>query len=106
MNRDHISFAQLIPFLHDKNPQVRQIALANLLGHSNKESPHRAIFLDGLRSGGLQHAQDNDVLRSLKLLCRDQLVNCRCLCSDLDDKTHVGIIGDRSRCIQGIDQSI
>lgn len=66
--------SQLIPFLHDKNPQVRQIALANLLGHTTKESPHRKIFLDGLKTGGLQGIQDNDIICSLKLLCRDHLV--------------------------------
>ncbi|KAF7798572.1 hypothetical protein EIP86_009794 [Pleurotus ostreatoroseus] len=56
-----------------QNPQVRQIALTNLLGHTAKDSPHRDIFLAGLQSGGLQKAQDNDVLRDLKILCRDQL---------------------------------
>ena len=64
----------LLPFLRDKNPQVRQIALQNLLGHTPKEAPCRSIFLDGLRGGGLQGVQDNDVLRDLKILCRDHLV--------------------------------
>ncbi|THH32480.1 hypothetical protein EUX98_g1745 [Antrodiella citrinella] len=64
---------ELIPFLRDKSPAVRQIALENLLGCTPKESPHRHIFFDGLRSGGLQAATDNDVVRSLKLLCRDSL---------------------------------
>ncbi|EKM50543.1 uncharacterized protein PHACADRAFT_188105 [Phanerochaete carnosa HHB-10118-sp] len=61
---------ELLPFLRDKNPQVRQIALQNLLGHTPKEAPLRSIFLSDLRGGG---TQDNDVLRDLKILCRDHL---------------------------------
>ncbi|KAI0825747.1 DUF383-domain-containing protein, partial [Irpex lacteus] len=64
---------ELLPFLRDKNPQARQVALSNLIGHTPKGSPHRNVFLDGLRGGGLQGAQDNDVIRDLKILCRDQL---------------------------------
>ncbi|PCH44447.1 DUF383-domain-containing protein [Wolfiporia cocos MD-104 SS10] len=64
---------ELAPFLHDANPQVRQIALANLLGHTPKGSPLRDIFFDGLRSGGLQKQEDSGIVRDLKLLCRDQL---------------------------------
>ncbi|TFK51992.1 DUF383-domain-containing protein [Heliocybe sulcata] len=59
---------ELLPFLHDRNPQVRQIALANLLGHTAKESPYRKIFLP---NSGLQQTQDNDAIRDLKLLCRE-----------------------------------
>ena len=65
---------QLLPFLRDRNPQARQLALSNLLGQAPKGSPHRNIFLDGLRGGGLQGAQDNEVIRDLKIPCRDQLV--------------------------------
>ncbi|KAH7906508.1 hypothetical protein BJ138DRAFT_1129855 [Hygrophoropsis aurantiaca] len=65
---------ELIPFLRDKNPQVRQIALSNLLGHTPKGAPHRdALFFAGLQSGGLQKARETDIIRDLKLLCRDQL---------------------------------
>ncbi|KAH9943856.1 DUF383-domain-containing protein [Amylocystis lapponica] len=64
---------ELVPFLRDPNPQVRQIALSNLLGHTPKGSPHRDIFFAGLRAGGLQRPKDTDVVRDLKLLCRDQL---------------------------------
>ncbi|KAI0917867.1 hypothetical protein AcW1_006885 [Taiwanofungus camphoratus] len=68
-------FRELIPFLHDNNPQVRQIALSNLLGQTPKGSPHRDMFFTGLRAGGLQRSKDDepDVIRDLKLLCRDQL---------------------------------
>ena len=65
----------MLPFLRDKNPQVRQIALQNLLGHTPNEAPYRSIFLTGLRGGGLQGTQDNDVIRDLKILCRDHLVS-------------------------------
>ena len=69
-----MSVMQLTPFLRDKNPQVRQIALANLLGQTPKGSPHRDLFYAGLRGGGLQQTQENDVVRDIKILCRDQLV--------------------------------
>lgn len=65
---------QLIPFLRDRNPSVRQIALSNLLGHTPKGSPHRNIFFSGTRTGGLQKPKENDIIRNLKLLCRDQVV--------------------------------
>ncbi|KAJ7233072.1 hypothetical protein C8J57DRAFT_1090772, partial [Mycena rebaudengoi] len=63
----------LVPFLRDRNPQVRQIALSNLLPQTPKESPHRSIFFSGLQGGGLQKPKENDIIRDLKLLCRDQL---------------------------------
>ncbi|KAH7924296.1 DUF383-domain-containing protein [Leucogyrophana mollusca] len=64
---------ELIPFLRDKNPQVRQIALSNLLGQTPNGSPHRNLFFNGLQSGGLHKPQETDIIRDLKLLCRDQL---------------------------------
>ncbi|PPQ97870.1 hypothetical protein CVT26_013039 [Gymnopilus dilepis] len=64
---------ELVPFLRDKNPQVRQIALENLLPQSVKGAHHRDIFFSGLQSGGLQKPKENDVIRDLKLLCRDQV---------------------------------
>ncbi|KAJ8503064.1 hypothetical protein ONZ45_g11185 [Pleurotus djamor] len=64
---------ELLPFLRDKNPQVRRIALENLVPQSAKEAPHRNIFLSGLQTSGLQKSTDNSVIRDLKLLCRDQL---------------------------------
>ncbi|KAJ7065408.1 hypothetical protein C8F01DRAFT_744965 [Mycena amicta] len=63
---------ELIPFLRDRNPQVRQIALSNLLPQTAKDAPHRNIFLPG-QTGGLQKSKENDIIRDLKLLCRDQL---------------------------------
>ncbi|KAF8801366.1 DUF383-domain-containing protein [Phlegmacium glaucopus] len=64
---------ELIPFLRDRNPQVRQAALSNLLPQTIKGAPHRDIFFSGLQSGGLQKPKENDIIRDLKLLCRDQL---------------------------------
>ncbi|KAH0836459.1 hypothetical protein J3R83DRAFT_8067 [Lanmaoa asiatica] len=65
--------ASLINHISDRNPSVRQIALSNLLGQTPKGSPYRSIFLQGLQGGGLQKPQETDVIRDLKLLCRDQL---------------------------------
>ncbi|KAF9449402.1 DUF383-domain-containing protein, partial [Macrolepiota fuliginosa MF-IS2] len=64
---------QLIPFLRDRNPQVRALALENLASQTPKGSPHRNIFFAGLGGGGLQKQKENDIVRDLKLLCRDQL---------------------------------
>ncbi|KAH9840057.1 DUF383-domain-containing protein [Rhodofomes roseus] len=64
---------ELIPFLHEQNPQVRQIALANLVGHTPKDAPHRQIFFAGLSTSGLKQQGDSQVIRGLKLLCRDHL---------------------------------
>ena len=65
---------QLFPFLRDKNPQVRQIALENLLPQTVQGAPHRDIFFAGTQKGGLQKFKENEVIRDLKILCRDQLV--------------------------------
>ncbi|KAL5537031.1 HGH1 [Sanghuangporus sanghuang] len=64
---------ELLPFLHDRNPQVRQIALTNLLGHTAKGSPNRDIFFAGIGGGRLKNRIENECIRDLKLLCRDQL---------------------------------
>ncbi|KDR67629.1 hypothetical protein GALMADRAFT_130070 [Galerina marginata CBS 339.88] len=64
---------ELVQFLRDRNPQVRQIALENLLPQTIKGAPHRDIFFSGLQSGGLQKPKESDIIRDLKLLCRDQL---------------------------------
>ena len=61
---------QLLPFLHDRNPQVRQVALENLVGHTPTDSPNRGIFFAG---GGEGSHKDTELARDLKLLCRDQL---------------------------------
>ncbi|KAJ7605303.1 hypothetical protein FB45DRAFT_490612 [Roridomyces roridus] len=64
---------ELVPFLRDRNPQVRQLALSNLLPQTAKDAPHRNIFLSGVQSGGLKKPEESNIIRDLKLLCRDQL---------------------------------
>ncbi|KAH9004594.1 DUF383-domain-containing protein [Lactarius hatsudake] len=72
MSQDQLR--ELFQFLHDKNPQVRQISLENLLPHTLKDAPNRAIFFEGLQSHtGLQSPKESMVIRDLKLLCRDNL---------------------------------
>ncbi|KIY45002.1 DUF383-domain-containing protein [Fistulina hepatica ATCC 64428] len=64
--------SELLGFLHDKNPSVRQIALSNLLPHTPTDAPHRGIFFAGLNNTGLKKTTENVPIRDLKLLCRDQ----------------------------------
>ncbi|KAH6916375.1 cytoplasmic protein [Coprinopsis sp. MPI-PUGE-AT-0042] len=65
---------ELVPFLRDRNPQARQIALEHLLPHTVQGSAYRdTIFFKGSGGGGLQKPKDSDIIRDLKLLCRDQL---------------------------------
>ncbi|KAH6889015.1 cytoplasmic protein [Coprinopsis sp. MPI-PUGE-AT-0042] len=69
-----IRFDQLVPFLRDRNPQARQIALEHLLPHTVQGSAYRdTIFFKGSGGGGLKKPKDSDIIRDLKLLCRDQL---------------------------------
>ncbi|KAJ3922457.1 hypothetical protein F5877DRAFT_75236 [Lentinula edodes] len=63
---------ELLSFLRDKNPQVRQIALDNLLPQTPKDAPHREIFFES-RSSAFKKTDEPPVIRDLKLLCRDQL---------------------------------
>ena len=55
-------FKELLGFLRNGNPTIRQIALQNLAGFSAPNSPHRNIF-------------DADAIKDLKLLCRDKAVS-------------------------------
>ncbi|KAI0695330.1 hypothetical protein C8T65DRAFT_46549 [Cerioporus squamosus] len=93
-------FQELFQFLRDKNPQVRQIALANLLAQTPKGSPHRDLFYSGLQGGGLQQKQENDVIRDIKILCRDQLATAhdafRALVNLSDNSLLVGTLSEVS----------
>ncbi|KAG6828550.1 hypothetical protein H0H92_007574 [Tricholoma furcatifolium] len=64
---------ELIPFLRDRNPQVRQIALSHLLPQTPPGSPHRNIFFAGQTGGLGAKTKETDIIRDLKILCRDQL---------------------------------
>ncbi|KAG9008649.1 hypothetical protein FRB94_013056 [Tulasnella sp. JGI-2019a] len=66
------TYRELVPFLHDKNPAVRNLALQTLLEQTPKDSPFRKIFLEGLSGGGLKATKEPLIFRDLKLLCRDQ----------------------------------
>lgn len=98
---------QLLGFLHDRNPQARQIALSNLLGHTQNDAPSRSIFFKGLQGSGLGKQPESEVVRDLKLLCRDQLVNLSQR-SLVMPEPHTGdfYTGDRSRCLQSSGQLI
>lgn len=84
----------LFQFLHSPNPDARQLALENLIGHTPKSSPNRSIFIpsgstplwEDLETSGLGgKVKDESVreeetakvgmLRDLKMLCRDQAVS-------------------------------
>ncbi|KAG8978702.1 hypothetical protein FRC05_009975 [Tulasnella sp. 425] len=64
-------YQEVLPFLHDKNPQARALALQTLLEQTPQSAPYRNIFFGGV-SGGLHPSKDPEVFRDLKLLCRDQ----------------------------------
>jgi hypothetical protein len=53
---------------------VRHLALANLISQTTKDAPHRDMFFEGLQGGGMTEPKENDVIKDLKLLCRDKLV--------------------------------
>src|SRR5260221_13014878 len=67
---------QLFQFLHDRNPEARRLALNHLVGHTPAGSQYRPLFLAGIDSS------ENEVVRDLKLLCRDHPV---CLCAFFSD---------------------
>ncbi|KAF7983741.1 hypothetical protein HWV62_19709 [Athelia sp. TMB] len=62
---------ELISFLRDRNPSVRQSALSHLVGYTPKGSPQRNIFFSGAKTGGLNKPKENEIIRDLKVLCRD-----------------------------------
>lgn len=92
--------SELLGFLHDRNPQARQIALSNLLGHTPKEAPLRSIFFKGLQGGGFGKQPESEVVRDLKLLCRDQLATAhdafRALVNLSDSPIMVSALSDAS----------
>lgn len=83
------SLADLFEFLHSPNPDARQVALSNLVGHTAKGQAARSIFIpngstptkaqliadeNGAQSKSLSQEElfKIGMLEDLKLLCRDQ----------------------------------
>ncbi|CDO69660.1 hypothetical protein BN946_scf184851.g48 [Trametes cinnabarina] len=97
---DAAQLKELTQFLRDKNPQVRQIALANLIGQTPKGSPHRDIFYTGIGGGGLQQPHENELIRDIKILCRDQLATAhdafRALVNLSDNSLLVSVLSEPS----------
>ncbi|KAG8756469.1 hypothetical protein FRC14_003043 [Serendipita sp. 396] len=65
-------YKEVFSFLHDRNPNARNVAMANILPLTVAGSPLRSLFFSGMKSGGLNSTSDSEVIRDLKLLCRDQ----------------------------------
>lgn len=72
---------EVLTFLADPNPQVRQVAMANVVGFSAQSSPNRALLTGKVTDSNgepLKIWDDSplDVLQSIKNLCHDQPVCC------------------------------
>lgn len=68
---------ELLTFLSDSNAQVRQVALANLVGFSAKTNAQRTLLIDrhkGTDGKTLKgrDGKDVDTIEDLKRLCQDQ----------------------------------
>jgi hypothetical protein len=50
------------------------MALDHLVGHTPAGSQYRSLFLAGMDGGGIKNSSENDIIRDLKLLCRDHPV--------------------------------
>ena len=79
--------SELFQFLHAPNPDARELALANLAGHTTKTAEARSIFIPSgstplwkdLKEGKGANVSDVEkekieMLEDLKTLCRDQAV--------------------------------
>lgn len=89
------SLADLFEFLHSPNPDARQVALTNLVGHTPKGAAQRSIFIPSIsaptfqspeqeqtsgnaasaRKPSAQDATKLEMLQDLKMLCRDVAVS-------------------------------
>ena len=68
---------EILLFLADANPQVRQLAMANVVSFSVKSHPLRRLLTDPLtyddgRPVCKANGEPLDVLAQLKALCQDQ----------------------------------
>jgi hypothetical protein len=50
------------------------MALNHLVGHTPAGSQYRSLFLAGIGGGGLKGQSETEIIRDLKLLCRDHPV--------------------------------
>lgn len=91
------TLTDLFEFLHSPNPDARQVALTNLVGHTPKGSAQRTIFIPSLSAPTFESSQQQqqkaqsipvvirkpspqdavklEMLQDLKMLCRDQAVS-------------------------------
>jgi hypothetical protein len=58
------------------------MALNHLVGHTPAGSQHRSLFLAGIGGGGLKGQSETEIIRDLKLLCRDHPVRPHAFFSD------------------------
>lgn len=70
---------EVLTFLADPNPQVRQLAMSNVVGFTAKESPERRLLLDKLTDHEgkplrIWDGSELNVVEQIKSLCRDQPV--------------------------------
>lgn len=68
---------EVLTFLADPNPEVRKVAVSNIVGYSAQGSPLRNLLIEPLKdSGGKpvlgRDGEPLDVLHRLKEMCRDQ----------------------------------
>lgn len=85
------SLSELFQFLHAPNPDARELALANLAGHTPKTAAARNIFIPSgatplwreiqdAKEGSAKNVSEQEkekvqMLEDLKTLCRDQAVS-------------------------------
>jgi len=81
---------EVLAFLADPNPQVRQAAMSIAVSFSAKGSSSRHLLTDSLKDSNgkpltVWDGSELNVLEQLKSLCRDQPV---CFCSPMTDSAH------------------
>ena len=68
---------ELLVFLADANPQVRQLAMSSIVSFSGKNNPNRRLLIDPLKDAHgkpvcTPKGEPLDVIEQLKKLCNDQ----------------------------------
>jgi hypothetical protein len=103
--------SELFQFLHAPNPDARELALANLAGHTPKTAASRNIFVPSggtpvwkdLQAGkgtGVSESERAKVemLEDLKTLCRDQAVSHNVLLLKVDLRRLTRLFRDIISC--------